>query len=97
MVDISARLDSRQAHKLLLEILASGRLFYSRHAEEEMAHDDITKGDVLNVLRGGQITEPAEHVHGSWRYRVHTRALCVVAAFAAEDAAVVVTAWRKKR
>jgi hypothetical protein len=70
----------------------------SRHAQDEMRADNLATGDVLCVLRGGEITEPAELENGSWRYRVHTRRLCVVVAFERDEndeLLVVVTVWRK--
>jgi hypothetical protein len=62
-----------------------------------MRNDDLTEVDVVNVLRGGRILEPGEQEAGTWRYRVHTNLLCVVVAFRSTSAAVVVTAFRKKR
>jgi hypothetical protein len=47
------RLDAGTAKKLLREILATGRLFYSGHAKREMERDKLTPGDVVNVLRAG--------------------------------------------
>jgi hypothetical protein len=85
-----------QVKRLLAQILATGRLTYSGHALREMANDRLEITDVANVLRGGW-SDPAELENGSWRYRIHTRALCVVVAILAEDHARVVTAWRKKR
>jgi hypothetical protein len=61
-----------------------------------MAQDKLTEVDVVNVLRGGHITEPAEEVNGTWRYRVHTNLIWVVVAFRSETELVVVTVWRKR-
>jgi putative transcriptional regulator len=61
-------LPASAARKLLREILASGRLFYSDHAKKKMARDRLTPVDVVNVLRAG-VVEPSELEHGSWRHR----------------------------
>ena len=94
-VDITSMLNNNQARKLLSEILNTGTLYWSRHAETEMEKDNLTKNDVLNVLRGGHITDPGEYEKGSWRYRVLTAKICVVVAFNSESSVAVVTAWRK--
>jgi hypothetical protein len=59
-------------------------------------HGEITRVDVVNVLRGG-VVEPGEHDKGSWRYRVHTIRIWVVVAFNSESELVIVTAWRMGR
>lgn len=64
---------------------------------QELDHDDMDSGDALNVLRAGQIKEPAEDVRGRWRYRVHTDRMCVVVQFESDAHLSVVTAWRKRR
>ena len=58
-----------------------------------MAADDLRAGDCINVLRGGWV-EPAELEAATWRYRVATQRIVVVAAFRSETMLVVVTAWR---
>ncbi len=85
-----------QARRLIQDILAGGEVVSSRHATEEMAKDDLTIIDCINVLRGG-IVEPAEWENDSWRYRVHTQRIWVVVAFRSEKRLVIVTAWRSKR
>ncbi|MBN2358062.1 MAG: DUF4258 domain-containing protein [Deltaproteobacteria bacterium] len=85
------------ARKLLSRVLSTGSVFWSGHAEREMEADNLNKNDVLNVLRGGHITEPAELEHGSWRYRVPTARIYVAVAFPSDASAVVVTAWRVRR
>jgi len=82
-----------EARKLLREVLVSGTLTYSGHAKREMAKDELTIQDLVNVLRGG-VVEPSELEHGSWRHRVKTNRICVVVVFVSEREAVVVTAWR---
>lgn len=83
------------ARRFISGIVTSGQLIFSRHAREEMAKDGMVEQDVINVLRAGAV-DPAEMEKGSWRYRVHTSRFCVVVAFDAATAAVVVTAWRKR-
>lgn len=96
MRDASKRLDANQARKLVRLLLVSGRLTFSSHARAEMKADDLTEVDVVNVARGGQITEAPEEVNGTWRYRLHTARIWVVVAFRSETELVVVTAWRKR-
>jgi hypothetical protein len=79
--------------KLIVAILASGTLSFSKHAYEEMAKDDLTEVDVRNTLRAGA-ARPGELEKGSWRYRIETSRLVAVIAFRSETHAVVVTAWR---
>jgi len=90
-------LDRYQARKLIAQILVSGEVVVWDHCKEELAKDDLDIMDASNVLRCGQITEPAEEVRGRWRYRVHTDHMGVVVQFEADDALSVVTAWRKRR
>lgn len=88
-------LDNAKAKRLVGEILKSGTVSVSGHAEKEMAADDLTIVDVVNVLRGGWV-EFSESVRGTWRYRVRTRQIAVVVAFRSETQLAVVTAWRIK-
>ena len=85
--------DISTARKLLREILATGRLWYSEHAKREMKQRKLTTMDVVNVLRAG-VVEPSEFEHGSWRHRVKTNRICVVVVLVSEQEAVAVTAWR---
>ena len=89
--------DRNEAKKLILRILNEGYTVFSRHAEEELAKDDLTTVDAVNVLRAGKITEPAELERDTWRYRVHTERMVVVVSFASESKLRIVTAWRKKK
>lgn len=98
MVDINLPMDGGQAGKLIRQCLsARGAISFSFHALDEMAADNMTEVDAVNVLRGGKIFEPAEFHKWSWRYRVHTTRFCVVVAFRSEFEIRVVTGWRKKR
>ena len=85
-----------EAKRLIREILVCGEVVSSRHAVDEMAKDDLTLVDCINVLRAG-VVGPAELERGTWRYRVHTRQVSVVVAFRSETRMVVVTAWRSGR
>jgi len=84
-----------EARRLIREILETGSVTFSKHAEEEMAKDNLTMVDVANVLRGG-VLDPAELENGSWRYRVRTARIAVIVAFRSETELRVVTAWRFK-
>jgi len=72
-----------EAKRLILAILSSGDFWTSDHASQELAKDQMTQVDVVNVLRGGSV-EPAEWVKHSWRYRVRTTRMMVVVAFDSE-------------
>ena len=89
-------LNPPEARRRIQEILSRGEVVSSRHATQEMAKDDLTIIDCINVLRGG-VVEPAEWENGSWRYRVHTQRIWVVVAFRSEKRLVIVTAWRTRR
>ncbi len=88
-------LEPGAAKRLIRKIIQLGTVSFSKHALEEMANDDLTTVDCVNVLRGG-VVGPGELEHGSWRYRVSTARMCVVVAFRSEEDLVVVTAWRTK-
>jgi hypothetical protein len=87
-----------EARKLIQQICREGIVVSSRHAKEELAKDDLTTVDAMNVLRAGRILEEAEErPQGSWTYRVHTEQLVVVVAFESASKLKIVTAWRKKK
>lgn len=79
--------------RLLVSLLATGTLSFTKHVYEEMAKDDLTEIDVRNTLKGGTV-RPGELVSGTWRYRVETRHMAAVVAFRSAAHAVAVTAWR---
>lgn len=89
-------LRNEDAKRRIAEILKTGRIGFSNHALEELAKDGLSTVDVTNVLRGG-IVEFSEEVKRTWRYRVRTSRMTVVAAFQSDEALTVVTAWRKTR
>jgi hypothetical protein len=80
---------------LIRDIVQSGSVTFSGHAQAELAKDDLETTDVLNMLAGG-IVEPGEFENGSWRYRIRTARMCVVVAFRSESELRIVTAWRFK-
>jgi hypothetical protein len=86
-----------EAKKLILTICREGTIVSSKHAKEELAKDDLSTVDALNVLRAGRILEEPELIDGTWRYRVHTEQMVVVVAFVSESKLKLVTAWRKKK
>lgn len=88
-------LPAASVKRLLVTLLASGTLSFTKHAYEEMDKDDLTEVDVRNTLKGGT-ARPGELVSGTWRYRVETRRLATVVTFRSATHAVVVTTWRFK-
>ena len=53
-----------------------GMTTFGSAAKEAMMREDMTSGDVVNVLRGGAIRSTGER-HGAWRYRSRTRSMSV--------------------
>jgi hypothetical protein len=96
MSDVTGPLRAGDAKKRIRSILNEGRFRFSSHAEDEMWNDELSPGDVENVLRGGVVREP-EWENGSWRYQVETSKIRVVIAFRDESTLVVVTAMRRNR
>ena len=85
--------DQATAKRLIREILATGDFRFSSHAEREMAADNLTTVDCVNVLRGGWV-DPPEYERGTWRYPVCTNRITVVVAFRSLTALTVITTWR---
>jgi hypothetical protein len=81
------------ARKLIRQIVQTGTVSFSTHALKEIAKDNLTTVDCINVLRGG-VVEPPEFREGTWRYRVRTASIYVVVAFRSDTRLAVVTAWR---
>lgn len=94
MITVDQPLSSGDARRLAKEILESGSVVYTRHARQEMAKDDLSAVDVVNVLRGGAYGE-AEWENGAWRHQAFTQRIVVVLEFDQEDELIVITAWRK--
>lgn len=93
-------LSSVEARRLVRLALNAGRTFFSKHARQRMSEWDMRETDVVNVLRGGWINDPAELENGTWRYKVETYGFVVVVAFRNVDdelriEVVAVTTWRK--
>jgi len=86
-------LSNQEAQKLVREILKSGTVFFTPHAQKAMADDDLTTVDVENVLRAGWV-EMSEYENREWRYRVRTNRIAVIVAFGSETELTVVTVWR---
>ena len=89
-------LDVATAKRRIRHILEGGTVRFSQHALGEMAKDDLTTVDCVNVLRAG-VVRPGEPERGTWRYQVVTNRICVVVAFRSNEELVVVTAWRIQR
>ena len=88
-------LNQPEVRKLIREILLSGDVEFSAHAQDEMRADRLESTDCVNVLRGGT-PGGAEYVNREWRYSVGTRRICVVITFLSERRLRVVTAWRNQ-
>ncbi len=91
--DLGRPLSQSDAKRLAQSIVSDGRVSYSKHAIEEMANDDLSTVDVVNVLRGGFV-DPPEWENGSWRYKFRTQRMCVVVVLRSESELKIVTAWR---
>lgn len=87
-------LNPAKAKKLLLKILETGVVIYSRpHALDRLRERRISTIDCENVLRAGRIQE-AEYDNGSWRHHVVTGKLVVVIEFLSDNEILIATAWR---
>ena len=95
-IDVTSRLTSVQARKVLAEIFnnSPNLVSFTKHAREKMVERDLKTGDILNVLKGGKILSEPEFENGSFRYRVQTKKITVVLAFRKPNHVVVITAWR---
>jgi len=96
-IDILSRLNRVQARKLLSEILNAdtNAISLSKHCRKELAHDNLTTVDLLNVLKAGLIYTDPELVNGTYRYRVETEKIIVVITFMHQNCIRCITAWRK--
>jgi hypothetical protein len=99
---VSSRRTAAEARALLQRLLEEGETTWTKHAKRELAKDELTMPDAVNVMRGGIVQEP-EWENGQWRYRVRTPYITVVVAFDGEDddgqptEILVVTAWKEQR
>lgn len=89
-------LDPPAAKRLVLEILEDGTWVCTQHARDEMAKDNMTDQDAINVLRAG-VYDPGEWENGRWRYRARTAIMAVIVQFESETELRLITAWRYKR
>lgn len=99
--DIRARrLSKTEALKKAREIVRKTpeSITHTGHCLRELANDNLTTGDVLNVLKSpdSRVTEEPDFEKGSWRYRLGTKKITTVISFSSETSFVVVTAWRNK-
>lgn len=96
IIDIISRLEKAQARKLLAEFFNSNpnNVSFTKHALEQMQKRDLMSGDILNVLRAGNIHNDPEFENGSWRYQIETRKITVVFAFNSPNKIRIITAWR---
>jgi hypothetical protein len=89
-------LDRVAAKRLVAEIMENGTWVVSPHAREEMAKDDMSDQDAINILRAGVYGE-AEWENGRWRYRAWTARMVVIFQFESETELRLITAWRDRR
>lgn len=95
-LDLESRMRFTQAQKQLNKLLNSMCVTsFTKHASEEMEKDNLKTGDIFNVLNAGRIYDDPENINDSWRYRVETKKILVVVAFANPNKIRVITAWRK--
>lgn len=96
-IDIESRLDKTQARKLLSEFFNTdpNLVSYSSHALQRMRERDLMAGDVINVIRSGEIIDEPEFEKNSWRYKVETTRIAVIVAFNNPNHIIVVSTWRK--
>ena len=71
-VDVDQPLSAADARKLAKEIIETGSVVFTKHAEAEMAKDKLAVIDATNVLRGGAYSE-AEWENGAWRHHALPR------------------------
>ena len=64
---VNQPLTAAAARKLAKEIIETGSVIWGDHALAEMAKDNLTTVDAVNVLRGGAYSE-AEWENGAWRH-----------------------------
>ena len=96
------RLDRNEARKLITKIINQHpeKVFFSRHALEELKKNVLTTLDAINVLKspGARIYTEGEFEKGSYRYRLETTNMMVVVSFLElGDGMIVVTAWDKRK
>jgi hypothetical protein len=90
---LSEPLSPGEVRRIAREILQSGTVGWSSHAKKEMAADDLTMVDCVNVIRAGA-PRAGEYENGTYRYQIETAKMVVVVAFRSSSHLIVVTAWR---
>ncbi len=97
-IDLESRLEKGQARKILSEFFNYRLNFisFTNHAREKMKKRNLKSGDIINVLKAGNILKNPEFENGSWRYCVETVKITVVIAFRNPNYVVVVTSWRNQ-
>jgi len=94
--DLESMIEKGRARKILSELLNNRPNFvlFTKHAREKMKERNLRSGDILNVLKAGNILKNPEFEKGSWRYCAQTPKITVVFAFRTPDQVIVVTSWR---
>lgn len=98
----ACKLNKNEARKQVTKVVTTHpeRVFFTRHAREELENDDLTTVDAWNVLKSpdSKILGEGEFKDGSFRYRLETANILVVIAFQEDGLGLsVITAWRKKK
>lgn len=98
----SQRMSRNEARKRIAEVLNKwpDRVYFTKHAREELAKDGLTTTDAWNVLKSGssKITEEGEFRGGGFTYRLATNYLTVVVSFEPDGRGLnVITGWDKRK
>jgi hypothetical protein len=97
-IDVSTALASGDVRLLIRTILERAEVVsFSSHALDELAKDDLSTVDAVNVLRCWRYMDVAEQDMrtGEWKYRIHTELMGVVVKFRSVAQIHVITVWRK--
>jgi len=89
-----AQLTPDGATALIRKVVRDGTVAWSRCAMDHAEADGLTTADCVQALLGG-VSDPAVLKDGQWRYRVHSRRICVVLVFRSDIEFVVVDVWKK--
>ena len=84
-----------EAKQLARHIVDYGMVFFTKHAEQELAKDGKKTVDAVNVIRAGAYSE-AEWDNGEWRHHASTQRFTVVVQFESDRQLLVITGWAKK-
>ncbi|HET9621218.1 MAG TPA: hypothetical protein VFP84_07620 [Kofleriaceae bacterium] len=85
-------LSASEARQLARSILVNGAVTFTSHCLRELAKDQKTTVDAINVIRGGAYLE-AEWENGGWRHRAQTQRMAVVIEIETESELIVVTSF----